>query len=103
MKIKGIFSASFFLFVSGLVQAQTALPQMQFKGAFASGHKEFNIYKMYDEIEDVLCYIMMPTNASKRDNDIGQIIYDGNSIGALSCFKIFAPPVKPNLGSVKRK
>lgn len=74
--------------------AQSALPQMQFKGAFSSGHKDFNIYKMFDPIEDVLCYIMMPTAASKKDNEIGQSIYDGNSVGALSCFKIFAAPAK---------
>lgn len=70
------------------------LPQMQFKGAFSSGHKDFNIYKMFDPSEDVLCYIMMPTLATKTDMPSGQITYDGNSIGALSCFKIFAAPPK---------
>ena len=86
--------------------AQTAagqLPQMQFKGAFSSGHKDFNIYKMFDPSEDVLCYIMMPTLATKTDTPTGQITYDGNSIGALSCFKIFAAPTKVTESSGKKK
>ena len=79
------------------------LPQMQFKGAFSSGHKDFNIYKMFDPSEDVLCYIMMPTLATKTDTPTGQITYDGNSIGALSCFKIFAAPPKVTESSGKKK
>lgn len=70
------------------------LPQMQFQGVYGSGHKDFNIYKFFDPLEDVLCYIMMPTLASKTDTPSGQVIYDSNTIGALSCFKIFAAPVK---------
>lgn len=79
------------------------LPQMQFKGAFSSGHKDFNIYKMFDPSEDVLCYIMMPTLATKTDTPTGQITYDGNSIGALSCFKIFAAPAKLTDSPGKKK
>lgn len=74
--------------------ANKQLPQMQFQGVYGSGHKDFNIYKFFDPLEDVLCYIMMPTLASKTDTPSGQIIYDSNTIGALSCFKIFAAPVK---------
>lgn len=88
---------------SQVCYGQAALPQMQFKGAFASGHKDFNIYKMFDPTEDVLCYIMMPTQATKKDNEIGQVFYDGNSIGALSCFKIFTAPAKPIEQPAKKK
>lgn len=79
------------------------LPQMMFKGAYTTGHKDFNIYKMYDQTEDVLCYIMMPTLASKKDTETGQIIYDSNSIGALSCMKIFAAPSKTSESMGKKK
>lgn len=75
-------------------QGANQIPQMQFQGVYATGHKDFNIYKMFDPLEDVLCYIMMPTLASKTDTPTGQIIYDSNTIGALSCFKIYAAPAK---------
>lgn len=84
-------------------QASNQLPQMQFQGAYATGHKDFNIYKMFDPLEDVLCYIMMPTLASKTDMPTGQIIYDSNNIGALSCFKIFAAPPKAIVLPNKKK
>lgn len=84
-------------------QAVNQLPQMQFQGAYATGHKDFNIYKMFDPLEDVLCYIMMPTLASKTDTPTGQIIYDSNTIGALSCFKIYATPAKTVATPSKKK
>lgn len=84
-------------------QAGNQLPQMQFQGVYATGHKDFNIYKMFDPVADVLCYIMMPTLASKTDTPTGQIIYDSNTIGALSCFKIYAAPAKTVDGPPKKK
>ncbi len=76
---------------------------MQFQGVYGSGHKDFNIYKFFDPLEDVLCYIMMPTLASKTDTPSGQVIYDSNTIGALSCFKIYAAPVKKIDAPSKKK
>ncbi|MGV1016534.1 MAG: hypothetical protein ACOYBW_04050 [Fluviibacter phosphoraccumulans] len=84
-------------------QAANQIPQMQFQGVYATGHKDFNIYKMFDPLEDVLCYIMMPTLASKTDTPAGQIIYDSNTIGALSCFKIYAAPLKTVATPSKKK
>lgn len=84
-------------------QPANQLPQMQFQGVYATGHKDFNIYKMFDPLEDVLCYIMMPTLASKSDTPAGQIIYDSNTIGALSCMKIFAAPAKKIETPTKKK
>ena len=84
-------------------QAANQIPQMQFQGVYATGHKDFNIYKMFDPLEDVLCYIMMPTLASKTDTPAGQIIYDSNTIGALSCFKIYAAPAKTIATPPKKK
>lgn len=84
-------------------QAANQLPQMQFQGVYATGHKDFNIYKMVDPLEDVLCYIMMPTLASKTDTPSGQIIYDSNTIGSLSCLKIYAVPPKTTLSPTKKK
>ena len=84
-------------------QTVNQLPQMQFQGVYATGHKDFNIYKMVDPLEDVLCYIMMPTLASKTDTPTGQIIYDSNTIGALSCLKIYAVPPKTALSPTKKK
>lgn len=84
-------------------QSASQIQQMQFQGVYATGHKDFNIYKMFDPLEDVLCYIMMPTLASKQDTPSGQIIYDSNTIGALSCIKIFAAPAKNTALPIKKK
>lgn len=84
-------------------QAANQIPQMQFQGVYATGHKDFNIYKMFDPLEDVLCYIMMPSLASKTDTPTGQIIYDSNTIGALSCFKIYTTPSKKAESQSKKK
>ena len=97
---------AFVMFATSLSYGQQAanqLPQMQFQGVYATGHKDFNIYKMFDPLEDVLCYIMMPTLASKTDTPAGQIIYDSNTIGALSCFKIYAAPLKTVATPSKKK
>ena len=52
---------------------------------------------MFDPTEDVDCYILMPEVAGKRRVDGGKWIYEGNSIGSISCLKVKLPviPVNP--------
>ena len=64
-------------------------PQMQFLGAFDSGQAGVNIYKMFDSPENVICYILMPEVVGRKPADTAgeKWIYDGNSIGSISCVK----------------
>lgn len=67
--------------------AQAPRPKMVYLGAFDAGQPGVGIYKVYDPSDRVLCYILMPEVASRRV--VGQaFIYDGNTIGSLSCVTI---------------
>lgn len=66
--------------------------QMVYLGAYNAGQPGVNIYKMFDKTEDVLCYIMMPTIAAKRQMENGQWVFESNTVGTLSCMKAFALP-----------
>lgn len=60
---------------------------MIFMGAYDSGQPGANIYKMFDPTEDVVCYILMPEVAGRKQIDTGKWIYDGNTVGSISCLK----------------
>ncbi|MEN9482119.1 MAG: hypothetical protein RLZZ298_3514 [Pseudomonadota bacterium] len=68
-------------------------PKMQFMGAYDAGQPGVNIYKMFDPTEDVVCYILMPEVAGRKPVDGGKWIYDGNSVGSISCLKVKLPVV----------
>lgn len=53
-------------------------------GVFDSGQPGAVIIKLYDENEDIFCYVLMPENAVKRQLN-GVWTYDGNNIGSISC------------------
>ena len=68
-------------------QQQTGNPKMQFMGKFDAGLPNAGIYKMYDMTDDVVCYILMPDLPVTKRIPEG-IMYEGNSIGAISCLKV---------------
>ena len=68
-------------------------PKMQFMGAYDAGQPGVNIYKMFDPTEDVVCYILMPEVAGRKPVEGGKWIYDGNSVGSISCLKLKLPVV----------
>ena len=68
-------------------------PKMQFMGAYDAGQPGVNIYKMFDPTEDVVCYILMPEVAGRKPVEGGKWIYDGNSVGSISCLKVKLPVV----------
>ena len=72
-------------------------PKMQFLGAFDAGHPGVNIYKMFDPTDDVVCYVLMPEVVGRRPTEGDKWIYDGNSIGSISCLKakITIAPAQP--------
>lgn len=68
-------------------------PKMQFMGAYDAGQAGASIYKMFDPTEDVVCYILAPEIASRKAVGGDKWIYDGNSVGSLSCLKVKLPVV----------
>lgn len=78
----------FLIFLTS-VHAQTKKAQLQFLGAFDAGQEGVNIYKMYDGSDSVICYLLMPETVGRRpvDDSGKKWIYDGNSIGAISCVR----------------
>lgn len=75
-------------------------PKMQFMGAYDAGQAGASIYKLFDPTEDVVCYILAPEVASRKPVEGDKWIYDGNSVGSLSCLKVKLPvvplaPAKP--------
>ena len=63
-------------------------PQMKFLGAFDAGQPDVSIVKLFDQTDDVLCYVLMPDSAGRRQGDKGKWVYEGNSVGSISCLKV---------------
>lgn len=69
-------------------QANPAKPKMTYMGAYDSGQAGVSIHKLFDPTEDVVCYVLMPDQAGRREGVGGGWIYDGNSVGSMSCVKV---------------
>lgn len=65
-------------------QQSGGFPKMTLRGVFDAGQPGAVIIKLYDESAEVLCYVLMPENAVKRQIN-GVWTYDGNNIGSISC------------------
>ncbi|WP_353431450.1 hypothetical protein [Polynucleobacter sp. MWH-UH23A] len=65
--------------------------QMQYIGTFEAGQPGAGIYKLYDPSDDVICYVLMPETASRKQVD-GKWVYESNSLGSLSCLKANSAP-----------
>lgn len=63
-------------------------PKMVFLGEFDAGQPNAGIYKLFDPTDEVLCYILMPTTALKKQAEGGVWVYEGNSLGSISCVKV---------------
>ena len=77
---------------TGLVNAQTQKspekPKMQFMGAYDGGQPGVSIYKLFDPTDDVVCYVLTPEIAGRKQDASGVWIYEGNSAGSISCLKV---------------
>lgn len=60
--------------------------QMQYIASFEAGQPGAGIYKLYDASDDVICYVLMPDTAARKQVD-GKWVYDSNTLGSLSCLK----------------
>ena len=80
--------------ISSSIFAQSSNPaqkaQMQYIATFEAGQPGAGIYKLYDVSDDVICYVLMPDTASRKQVD-GKWVYDSNSLGSLSCLKANSP------------
>jgi len=96
----GVISPIFFLIfcINAHANQLTSLPKMKLMGVFDAGQPGAVIIKIYDEKEDIFCYVLMPENAVKR-NINGVLTYDGNNIGSISCV---APTRRPINFDLKR-
>jgi hypothetical protein len=65
--------------------------QMQYVGTFEAGQPGAGIYKLYDQSDDVICYVLMPDTASRKQVD-GKWVYESNSLGSISCLKANSTP-----------
>lgn len=59
---------------------------MQYVTTFEAGQPGAGIYKLYDQSDDVICYVLMPETASRKQMD-GKWVYESNSLGSISCLK----------------
>ena len=70
-------------------------PRMTVLGILDAGQPGVGIYKMFDPSDQVICYVLMPEVAGRKM--VGNAwIYDGNSIGSISCVKITLPNKPPD-------
>lgn len=71
-------------------------PNLQFLGAFDAGQPDAGIYKVYDQTDDVVCYVLMPEVASRSQDNAGKWRYEGNNLGSISCLKVKFQAVSAN-------
>lgn len=83
---------------AGVALAQKAKP-MQLVEVFDAGQPQAVILKLYDAQAEVICYVLTPERAARKQAD-GVMVYEGNNVGAISCVKqrqyvvdITPPPV----------
>ena len=73
------------LIASGIATAQTR-KGLKLVEVFDAGQPQTIILKLYDDKADVLCYVLMPELASRKQVD-SNWIYDANTLGSISCLK----------------
>lgn len=77
-------------------------PKMKFLGAFDAGQSGVSIYKLFDQSDNVVCYVLAPDAASRRQTPEG-LIYDANSVGSISCLMVKVPVVPVTAESVRSR
>ncbi len=70
--------------------------QMKLLGVFDAGQPGVSVVKIYDQSDDVVCYILTPDTTTRREIEKGKFVYEGNSIGSISCLKVKLPVIPIN-------
>lgn len=88
------------MITSGIATAQTR-KGLKLVEVFDAGQPQTIILKLYDDKSDVLCYVLMPELASRKQVN-SNWIYDANAIGSISCVKQLAaaPAAEIKTGAV---
>ena len=88
------------MIASGVATAQTR-KGLKLVEVFDAGQPQTIILKLHDDKADVLCYVLMPELASRKQVN-SNWIYDGNTIGSISCVKqqAVAPAAETKTGTV---
>ena len=68
-------------------------PQMKLLGVYGAGQPNVSIVKLLDPTDDVLCYVLMPDTAARKQVDVDKWTYEGNNVGSISCLKVLVPVV----------
>jgi hypothetical protein len=84
-------------------QPQQQKPKLIPVAAFDAGQPNASIYKLFDPSEGIVCYMLAPEMALRRQVE-GGFAYEGNSLGSISCVKITPPVVlQPQQPAPQRK
>jgi hypothetical protein len=74
---------------------------LQLVEVFDAGQPQAVILKLYDQQADVICYVLTPERAARKQVE-DSLVYEGNNIGAISCLKqrqyvidVTPPPAAP--------
>lgn len=70
------------------VKVEPFLPRMKPMGKFSAGVPNAGIYKLFDETDNIVCYVLMPNSLETKREGGGELTYNGNNIGSISCVRI---------------
>lgn len=70
------------------VKVEPFLPRMKPLGKFSAGVPNAGIYKLFDETDNIVCYVLMPNSLETKREGGGELTYNGNNIGSISCVRI---------------
>jgi hypothetical protein len=73
--------------------ADSGKPKMKFLGAYDAGQPNVSIIKLLDPTDDVLCYVLVPDIATRKQVDKDKWTYDANNVGSISCLKVMVPVI----------
>lgn len=98
-----VLSSIFSLCAFAQEKKQPEKPKMKFLGAFDAGQVGVSIYKLFDQSDNVVCYVLAPDAASRKQTPEG-LIYDSNSVGSISCLMVKVPviPISADTTSGKK-
>lgn len=70
------------------VKVEPFLPRMKPMGKFSAGVPNAGGYKLFDETDNIVCYVLMPNSLETKREGGGELTYNGNNIGSISCVRI---------------
>lgn len=70
------------------VKVEPFLPRMRPIGKFSAGVPNAGIYKLFDESDNIVCYVLMLNSLETKREGCGELTYNSNNIGSISCVRI---------------